>query len=167
MNYASELLNQPEVAKSINYDNFYFSIASMKIFLLSCIILPLTNQICPTAHISIIILLIIEELEIALFGLWSSKWVLFCFSKLNFRPVPNMSICFSTCPVDWHKLTTMENTVTTASEVLLGSCVDLFKKGLITTGLELVAGLGPCQECSRYTLEVVLLCMFFSIQSVK
>ena len=70
---------------------------------------------------------------------------------------------FSTCPVDWHKLTTMENTVTTASEVLLGSCVDLFKKGLITTGLELVAGLGPCQECSRYTLEVVLLCMFFSI----
>ena len=57
----------------------------------------------------------------------------------------------------------MENTVTTASEVLLGSCVDLFKKGLITTGLELVAGLGLCQEGSRYTLEVVLLCMFFSI----
>ena len=28
LNYASELLNQPEVAKSINYDNFYFSIAS-------------------------------------------------------------------------------------------------------------------------------------------
>lgn len=92
LNYASELLNQPEVAKSINYDNFYFSIASMKI--LSCIILLLTNQICPTAHISIIILLIIEELAIALFGLWSSKWVLFYLSKLNFRPVPNMSICF-------------------------------------------------------------------------
>lgn len=94
LNYASELLNQPEVAKSINYDNFYFSIASMKIFLLSCIILLLTNQIHRTAHISIIILLIIEELAIALFGLWSSKWVLFCLSKLNFRPVPNMSICF-------------------------------------------------------------------------
>ena len=94
LNYASELLNQPEVAKSINYDNFYFSITSMKIFLSSCIILPLTNQISPTAHISIIILLIIEELAIALFGLWSSKWVLFCLSKFNFLPVPNMSICF-------------------------------------------------------------------------
>lgn len=163
LNYASELLNQPEVAKSINYDNFYFSITSQNIFLLSCIILLLTNQIHRTANISIIILLIIEELAIALFGLWSSKWVLFaCLSLISVLSL-TCPYVFSTCPVDWHKLTTMENTVTTASEVLLGSCVDLFKKGLITTGLELVAGLGPCQECSRYTLEVVLLCMFFSI----
>lgn len=89
----------------------------------------------------------------------------FCFACLSLISVLSLTCpyVFSTCPVDWHKLTTMENTVTTASEVLLGSCVDLFKKGLITTGLELVAGLGPCQECSRYTLEVVLLCMFFSI----
>ena len=88
-----------------------------------------------------------------------------CFTCLSLISVLSLTCpyVFSTCPVDWHNLTTMENTVTTASEVLLGSCVDLFKRGLITTGLELIAGLGPCQEYSRYTLEVIFLCMFFSI----
>ncbi|XP_078347834.1 integrator complex assembly factor BRAT1-like [Oculina patagonica] len=52
--------------------------------------------------------------------------------------------------LEWRKLTAAENIPqTTASEVLLGSCMDLFKKGLISTGLELVSGLGSCQETSR------------------
>lgn len=58
---------------------------------------------------------------------------------------------FSTDTLEWSKLTTAEDSQwITASEILLGCCVDLSKKGLISTGLELVAGLGSCQESSRY-----------------
>ena len=53
--------------------------------------------------------------------------------------------------LEWSKLTTAEDIQSiSASEILLGCCMDLFKKGLISTGLELVAGLGSCQERSRY-----------------
>lgn len=61
---------------------------------------------------------------------------------------------FSTGSLEWSRLTTAEDTLwISASEILLGSCVDLFKKGLISTGLELVAGLGSFHETSRYTVQ--------------
>jgi len=51
-------------------------------------------------------------------------------------------------------LTTTEDTPwINASDFLLGSCVDLFKKGLISTALELVAGLGSLHESSRQVVQ--------------
>ena len=48
----------------------------------------------------------------------------------------------------WDSLCSTEES--SASSVLLGPCVDLFKKGLIFSGLELVSGLAFCQGSSRY-----------------
>ena len=62
------------------------------------------------------------------------------------------SSLFSTWSLEWDRLVNTGDTAQTgASEVLLGLCVDVFKEGFISTALELVAGLGPCQGCSRYT----------------
>ena len=56
-----------------------------------------------------------------------------------------------TWSLEWDKLTTQRDSrETSASNVLLGLCVELFMKGLISTALELTAGLGPCQESWRY-----------------
>jgi len=60
---------------------------------------------------------------------------------------------FSTGSLEWSRLTNTEDMPwINASEILLGSCVDLFKKGLISTALELVAGLGSFHESSRYVV---------------
>lgn len=58
---------------------------------------------------------------------------------------------FSTGSLEWSRLTATEDTPwISASEILLGSCVDLFKKGFISTGLELIAGVGSFHGSYRY-----------------
>ena len=55
---------------------------------------------------------------------------------------------FRSWELNWDSLFLTEES--SASSVLLGSCVDLFNKGLIVSGLELVSGLAFCQGSSRY-----------------
>jgi len=61
---------------------------------------------------------------------------------------------FSPGSLELSRLTVSEDTPwINAAEILLGSCVDLFEKGLISTALELVAGLGSFHESSRYVVQ--------------
>ena len=68
------------------------------------------------------------------------------------------SLCpslFSTS-LEWSRLTATEDTPwINASEILLGSCVDLFKKGLISTALELIAGVGSFHGSYRYAIQAL------------
>ena len=82
-------------------------------------------------------------------------------SKIGFgTPLPSLTcynstlFFFSPGSLELSRLTTSEDTPwINASEILLGSCVDLFEKGLISTALELVAGLGSFHESSRYVVQ--------------
>ena len=69
----------------------------------------------------------------------------------------NICFLFSKWTLDWDRLICTEGS--SASSILIRSCADLFKEGLVSAGLELVAGLRFCQESSRYIESVGPTCI--------